>query len=164
MSKTILIVEDNEMNMKLFHDLLKLNGHNILQAKDGVEALEIARDRRPSLILMDIQLPGMSGLEITKLMKTDNDLKTIPVVAITALAMAGDTRNTLAPCGTRVQRKQGKRNDCMTIATRGARPVRWALDKRGSDLPFHKYDLPSTIYPIRSTQYDASSLYFSQHT
>ncbi|MDE0944572.1 MAG: response regulator [Alphaproteobacteria bacterium] len=95
MSKTILIVEDNEMNMKLFHDLLKLNGHNILQAKDGIEALEIARDRRPSLILMDIQLPGMSGLEITKLMKTDNDLKTIPVVAITALAMAGDEEKIL---------------------------------------------------------------------
>ena len=90
MSKTILIVEDNELNMKLFHDLLEAQGYGILQTKDGMEALKIARDKRPDLILMDIQLPEVSGLEVTKWIKEDDSLKTIPVIAVTAFAMKGD--------------------------------------------------------------------------
>ena len=89
-AKTVLIVEDNELNMKLFHDLLDAHGYNILQTKDGMEALDIAREHRPDLILMDIQLPEVSGLEVTKWLKDDPDLKAIPVVAVTAFAMKGD--------------------------------------------------------------------------
>jgi two-component system cell cycle response regulator DivK len=89
-TKTVLIVEDNELNMKLFHDLLDAHGYNILQTKDGMEALDIAREHRPDLILMDIQLPEVSGLEVTKWLKEDDSLKSIPVVAVTAFAMKGD--------------------------------------------------------------------------
>ena len=89
-SKTVLVVEDNELNMKLFHDLLEAHGYNILQTKDGIEALRIARENRPDLILMDIQLPEVSGLEVTRWIKEDDDLKEIPVVAVTAFAMKGD--------------------------------------------------------------------------
>jgi len=90
MSKTILIVEDNELNMKLFNDLLQAHGYNTLQAKDGRAVIELTRKNRPDLILMDIQLPEISGLEITKMLKADDDLRSIPVVAITAFAMKGD--------------------------------------------------------------------------
>ena len=86
----ILIVEDNELNMKLFHDLLEVHGYTTLQTKDGREALELARTHRPDLILMDIQLPEVSGLEVTKWIKADDELKTIPVIAVTAFAMKGD--------------------------------------------------------------------------
>ena len=89
-TKTVLIVEDNELNMKLFHDLLDAHGYNILQTKDGMEALDIAREHHPDLILMDIQLPEVSGLEVTKWLKEDESLKAIPVVAVTAFAMKGD--------------------------------------------------------------------------
>jgi len=88
--KTVLIVEDNELNMKLFHDLLESKGYNILQTRDGLDALRIARKHRPDLILMDIQLPEVSGLEVTKWIKEDDELKSIPVIAVTAFAMKGD--------------------------------------------------------------------------
>lgn len=88
--KKILIVEDNELNMKLFHDLLEVHGYSTLQTKDGREALDLAREHRPDLILMDIQLPEVSGLEVTKWIKADDDLKDIPVIAVTAFAMKGD--------------------------------------------------------------------------
>ena len=88
--KTVLIVEDNELNMKLFHDLLAAHGYATIQTRDGLEALELARKHRPALILMDIQLPEVSGLEVMKWIKEDDDLLTIPVVAITAFAMKGD--------------------------------------------------------------------------
>jgi two-component system, cell cycle response regulator DivK len=67
--KTVLIVEDNELNMKLFHDLLEAHGYDTLQTRDGVEALKIARQHKPDLILMDIQLPEVSGLEVAKWIK-----------------------------------------------------------------------------------------------
>ena len=90
MAKTVLIVEDNELNMKLFSDLLDAHGYITLQSKDGLEALEMARKHVPDLILMDIQLPEVSGLEVTKWLKEDDSLKSIPVVAVTAFAMKGD--------------------------------------------------------------------------
>ena len=90
MSKTVLIVEDNELNMKLFHDLLESQGYETLQTRDGLHALALAREHRPDLILMDIQLPEISGLEVTKWLKDDEDLCHIPVIAITAFAMKGD--------------------------------------------------------------------------
>ena len=88
--KKILIVEDNELNMKLFHDLLEVHGYETLQTKDGREALQLAREHRPDLILMDIQLPEVSGLEVTKWIKEDDNLREIPVIAVTAFAMKGD--------------------------------------------------------------------------
>jgi two-component system cell cycle response regulator DivK len=89
-SKTVLIVEDNDLNMKLFNDLLEAHGYDTLQTRDGVEALRLAREHRPDLILMDIQLPEISGLEVTKWLKEDDDLRAIPVIAVTAFAMKGD--------------------------------------------------------------------------
>ena len=88
--RRVLIVEDNDLNMKLFNDLLEAHGYFTLQTKDGVEALRMARQYRPDLILMDIQLPEVSGLEVTKWLKEDDDLRTIPVIAVTAFAMKGD--------------------------------------------------------------------------
>jgi len=88
--KTILVVEDNELNMKLFHDLLEAHGYSILQTRDGMEALKLARQHKPDLILMDIQLPEVSGLEVTKWIKEDDELKSIPIIAVTAFAMKGD--------------------------------------------------------------------------
>ena len=89
-SKTVLIVEDNELNMKLFHDLLDAHGYATLQTRNGMDALKLARAHRPDLILMDIQLPEVSGLEVTKWLKEDDELRGIPVVAVTAFAMKGD--------------------------------------------------------------------------
>jgi len=90
MGKRVLIVEDNDLNMKLFHDLLEAHGYDTLQTKDGLEALQLARQHRPDLILMDIQLPEVSGLEVTKWIKEDENLKGIPIIAVTAFAMKGD--------------------------------------------------------------------------
>lgn len=89
-TKTILIVEDNELNMKLFHDLLDAYGYRTLQTRNGMDALRLAREHRPALILMDIQLPEVSGLEVTKWLKEDDELRHIPVIAVTAFAMKGD--------------------------------------------------------------------------
>ena len=88
--KTVLIVEDNELNMKLFHDLLDAHGYKTIQTRDGLEALDLARKHHPDLILMDIQLPEVSGLEVTKWLKDDDDLCHIPIIAVTAFAMKGD--------------------------------------------------------------------------
>ena len=90
MAKTVLIVEDNELNMKLFHDLLEAHGYNTLQTRTGIEALQLARENHPDLILMDIQLPEVSWLEVTKWIKEDEDIASIPVIAVTAFAMKGD--------------------------------------------------------------------------
>ena len=90
MAKKILIVEDNELNMKLFLDLLEAYGYETVGTRNGLEALDLAREHHPDLILMDIQLPEVSGLEITKWLKEDDDLRSIPVVAVTAFAMKGD--------------------------------------------------------------------------
>lgn len=86
----VLIVEDNELNMKLFHDLLEAHGVETVETRDGKEVLELAREHKPDLILMDIQLPEISGLDVTKALKADEELKSIPVIAVTAFAMKGD--------------------------------------------------------------------------
>jgi two-component system cell cycle response regulator DivK len=87
---SVLIVEDNELNMKLFNDLLTAHGYLTIQTRNGFEALELARKHRPDLILMDIQLPEVSGLEVTRWLKDDDSLCQIPIVAVTAFAMKGD--------------------------------------------------------------------------
>jgi two-component system cell cycle response regulator DivK len=88
--KTVLIVEDNELNMKLFHDLLEAHGYNTIEARTGSEALTLAAEHRPDLILMDIQLPEVSGLEVTQKIKNNEELVDIPIIAVTAFAMKGD--------------------------------------------------------------------------
>jgi two-component system cell cycle response regulator DivK len=90
MKKTVLIVEDNELNMKLFGDLLEAHGYATLKTGNGIEAIELARAHHPNLIIMDIQLPEVSGLDVTRWLKEDENLRAIPVIAVTAFAMKGD--------------------------------------------------------------------------
>jgi two-component system, cell cycle response regulator DivK len=91
---TILVIEDDEKNMKLCRDLITMQWE-ILEATTGIEGLALARDRRPDLILMDIQLPDASGIEITKWIKEADETKSIPVIALTAMAMKGDEQKFL---------------------------------------------------------------------
>ena len=92
MPKKILIVEDNELNMKLFSDLLDAHGYKTCQTREGLKAIKMAKKHKPDLILMDIQLPEVSGLEVTKWIKDDKEIADIPVVAVTAFAMKGDEK------------------------------------------------------------------------
>jgi two-component system cell cycle response regulator DivK len=96
MSKTALIVEDNALNLKLMRDILEASGIETIQTKDGMRVLELARSQRPDIILLDIQLPDVSGLEVSRQLKADETLKTIPIVAVTALALRGDEERVLA--------------------------------------------------------------------
>ena len=86
----VLIIEDNPANMTLATFLLQSAGHSVLSARDAETGLTLARDEQPDLVLMDIQLPGMDGLEATALLKGAEETRDIPVVALTALAMKGD--------------------------------------------------------------------------
>jgi len=90
MEKVILIVEDDPKNLKLFRDLIQVSGYTTLEATDGKQGVELAREKKPDLILMDIQMPVMDGFEATKLLKNDDVTKDIPIVALTAYAMQGD--------------------------------------------------------------------------
>lgn len=92
----VLIVEDNSLSLELATTVLELAGHDVVQAESGEGVLELARDCRPDLILMDVSLPGKDGLEVTRELKADPELRAIPVVAVTAHAMAGDQERVLA--------------------------------------------------------------------
>jgi two-component system cell cycle response regulator DivK len=96
MSKTILVVEDNAMNMKLFCEILESMGVTSLCAPDGKTGLALANEHWPDLILMDMQLPDISGLELTRTIKADGALKHIPVIAVTASVMQGDEERIMA--------------------------------------------------------------------
>ena len=96
MAETILIVEDNEMNMILFNDLLVQEGYKTLQSVDGSDALQLAKEHHPDLVVMDIQLPQVSGLERTKEIKADEELKDIPIIAVTAFSLEGGIEKILA--------------------------------------------------------------------
>lgn len=89
-TKTILVVEDNLLNMELVVAILELNSYRVLKAEDAEAGIQIAREYKPDLILMDIQLPGMDGFTATRLIKADPDIGAIPVVALTAYAMKQD--------------------------------------------------------------------------
>lgn len=89
-ARSVLVVEDNELNMRLFCDLLDSFGYRTFQCRDGAKAIEIARAEQPDLIIMDIQLPQVSGLDITRWIKDDPKLRHIPVLAVTAFAMRDD--------------------------------------------------------------------------
>jgi two-component system, cell cycle response regulator DivK len=93
--KTILIVEDNVLNMRLFDQVLIANGYRTILSTDGSDVLEIADKRRPDLIVMDIQLPTRSGLDLTRELKANENLKHIPIIGVTAFAMKGDERKIL---------------------------------------------------------------------
>lgn len=95
MSKKILIVEDNDLNLKLFRDLLGAHGYETVETKEGKEALSLCREIMPDLILMDIQLPEISGLDITRKIKAESDIKSIPIIAVTAFAMKDDEEKIL---------------------------------------------------------------------
>ena len=90
MTKKVLIVKDNELNMKLFRDLLEAHNIEAVETRDGKNVLDLAREHKPDLILMDIQLPEISGLDVTRMLKQDEGLAGIPVIAVTAFAMKGD--------------------------------------------------------------------------
>src|SRR5579862_7533554 len=93
--KRILVVEDNELNMKLLNDVLEAHGYVVMSTGRGAVAVEWARQYRPDLILMDLQLPDLSGLEATAQLKADEETSGIPVIAVTAFAMAGDEKRAL---------------------------------------------------------------------
>lgn len=95
-AKRILVVEDNELNMKLLNDVLEAHGYEVMSTGRGAIAVEWARQFRPDLILMDLQLPDLSGLEATRQLKADEETRDIPVIAVTAFAMAGDEKKALA--------------------------------------------------------------------
>ncbi len=90
MSKKVLVVEDNELNLKLFCDLLRAHDYIAEPVRDGREAVERARSFAPDLVIMDIQLPNVSGLELIETLKADDQLKPIPIMAVTAYAGKGD--------------------------------------------------------------------------
>ncbi|MGQ0533548.1 MAG: response regulator [Caulobacteraceae bacterium] len=96
MAKTVLIVEDSELNMRLFNDLLEAFGYKTVKSRDGRQAIPLAREHKPDLIIMDIQLPEVSGLDLTDRLKKDETLKKIPIVAVTAFAMRGDEQKIMA--------------------------------------------------------------------
>jgi CheY-like chemotaxis protein len=95
MSKVILIVEDEPLNMKLFRDLLQVNGYTTFEARNGKQGVEMAREKQPDLILMDIQMPVMDGFEATRILKSDPVTASIPIIALTSAAMAGDREKTI---------------------------------------------------------------------
>ncbi len=95
LEKTVLVVEDNPINMKLFHALLDAHGYNVLQATNGMDGWQKAQEHRPCVILMDMQLADISGMEVTRWLKNDETLKSTPVVAITAFAMKSDEKKVL---------------------------------------------------------------------
>jgi two-component system cell cycle response regulator len=94
-NKTILVIEDNEMNMKLVRTLLQLGNYGVLEAVDAETGIQLAREQKPDLILMDIQLPGMDGLSATRVIKENAAFKDIPVVALTSYAMQGDEQKAM---------------------------------------------------------------------
>jgi len=96
MKKRILIVEDNDLNLKLFRDLLNAHGYETIETKEGLEAIKLTKSERPDLILMDIQLPEISGLDVTRRLKADETIRAIPIIAVTAFAMKDNEEKILA--------------------------------------------------------------------
>ena len=95
-NKTVLIIEDDNLNMKLVKTLLKIGKYQILEATEAETGIQLSREHHPDLILMDLQLPGMDGLEATRTIKKDTTTTNIPIVALTAHAMEGDEQKVMA--------------------------------------------------------------------
>jgi two-component system cell cycle response regulator DivK len=96
MSKRILYVEDNFQNKRLVRKILASRGYEVLEAEDGMAGVEIARGQMPDLILMDINIPGVDGIEATRIIKATHETSHIPVIALTANAMRGDRERFIA--------------------------------------------------------------------
>ena len=90
MAKTILVIEDNNLNAKLLEDIFTAKGYKVKIAENGEDGLEMVKKKKPDIILMDIQLPGMSGYELTRILKNDEGTSGIPIIAITAYALKGE--------------------------------------------------------------------------
>jgi len=95
-NELVLIVEDNPKNLKLVRDILQVTGYQTVEAETGEDGVRLARERQPALILMDIQLPGMSGIEALRLLRADATTRTIPIIAVTASVMAEDRQKVMA--------------------------------------------------------------------
>jgi two-component system cell cycle response regulator DivK len=95
MTKMILIVEDEPKNLKLFRDLLNASGYKTIEATDGKQGVELAKAKKPDLILMDVMMPKMDGLEATRILKADATTSNIPILALTSYAMKGDKERIL---------------------------------------------------------------------
>lgn len=122
-AKRILIVEDNVLNRKLLRDLLEVHGYRVTATGEGNAALMLARDERPDLILLDLQLPDLSGHDVVQRLKGDAATQAIPVVAVTAFAMVGDDRKALASgCDCYVPKPIRLRDFLMTVASFLDRP------------------------------------------
>jgi two-component system cell cycle response regulator DivK len=91
----ILVIEDNAMNLKLVRDVLQFSGYDVAEARSGEEGVELARERTPDLILMDLQLPGIDGVEALRLLRANPTTRAVPVVAVTAFAMKKDRHRAL---------------------------------------------------------------------
>ena len=87
---TVLITEDNPKNRKVFKDILSVNGYKSIEAEDGEEGYKMAKEHKPDLIVMDVQLPGANGYEVTRRLKSEDDTKDIPIIIVTSFAMAGE--------------------------------------------------------------------------
>jgi len=96
MSKRVLVIEDQEDNRRIVRDLLTASGYELIEATTGEEGLELAERERPDLILMDIQLPGLDGYEVTRLIKANPELHRIPIIAVTSYALSGDDQKAAA--------------------------------------------------------------------
>jgi len=96
MSKRILVIEDQEDNRQIVRDLMTASGYELIEATTGEEGLEAAARERPDLILMDIQLPGIDGYEVTRRIKADPKLRKIPIIAVTSYALSGDDKKAFA--------------------------------------------------------------------
>ena len=115
--KTIIVVEDNELNMKLVKGLIKIGKYRMLEASDAESGIQLIREKKPDLVLMDIQLPGMDGLSATKILKEDPNLKDMPIVALTSYAMEGDKEKALqAGCTGYITKPIDTRNFLETLS------------------------------------------------
>ena len=115
-NETILVIEDNALNMKLVKSLLGIGKYSVLAAEDAESGMQVARENHPDLILMDIQLPGMDGLTATKILKADQKLSAIPIVALTSHAMEGDDKKALdAGCDGYIAKPIDTKNFLATI-------------------------------------------------
>src|SRR6476661_4079415 len=96
MGRTILVVDDNDANLRLINAVLKTRGYDLMEARSGEAALETLAARHPSLVLMDVQMPGLSGIDVARTIRSQPALADLPLIAITAMAMKGDREDILA--------------------------------------------------------------------
>jgi two-component system, cell cycle response regulator DivK len=117
-TKTILYVEDNEVNRRLVQDLLRPTSYRLLEANDGESGMDVARQERPDLILMDVQLPKVSGIEATRVLRGEPATANTPIIAITSFALAGDEEKALQAGATAYMAKPYSPRDLLALIRR----------------------------------------------